>query len=101
VSRRFALLAAAAAVLGGCGADNPHPHLQRADAAPLLALAQRIATEHGTARSRDVRRLRGRAIALVNAHRVPAPLQETFMSRANALPAQSGLFAAWLKKNSG
>ena len=88
-------------VLGGCGAQKPRPHLQRADAAPLLALAQRIATERGPARTRDVRRLQAQAIALVNAHRVPASLQETFMSGANALPAQAGVFAAWLEKNSG
>ena len=41
---------------------------------------------HGAcAQARDIRRLRSRTTALINAHRVPAALQEPLSSGVNAL----------------
>jgi hypothetical protein len=84
---RLALLTAAALVLAGCGSDQPH--LQQADAAPLLALTRAIPREGACAQARDIRRVQARAIALVNAHRVPAALQGPFTSGVNALTEQA------------
>lgn len=80
------LFAAATVLLAGCGSDGG-PHLARSDAAPLITLADRISREAPCAQVRDIRALRSRAIALVNAHRVPAALQETLTSGVNALVA--------------
>ena len=71
----------------GCGGDRPH--LARSDAAPLIALSKQIAREGRCAQARDIPRLQVRAIALVNARRVPAALQETLLSGVNQLVAQS------------
>ncbi len=65
------------------------PQLARADAAPLAALAGRIAVERPCAQRRDIRALQRRAIALVNAGRVPDALQEPFLSGFAALAAES------------
>ena len=86
---RFALLAAAAAFLAGCGSAGPH--LTRSDAAPLIALTHAIAGETACAQARDIGRLQARTIALVNAHRVPSALQDSLMSGVNALTAQAPL----------
>jgi hypothetical protein len=50
-------------------------------------LAQRIAKEEPCAQRRDIARLQRRAIALVNAQRVPAELEDSLMSGVNALAA--------------
>jgi hypothetical protein len=59
--------------------------MARQDAAPLIRLADRIAREAPCAQARDIRALRARTTALVNAHRVPRPLQEPLGSGVNAL----------------
>jgi hypothetical protein len=59
--------------------------MARQDAAPLIKLADRIARETPCAQARDIRALRARTTALVNAHRVPQPLQEPLGSGVNAL----------------
>jgi len=51
----------------------------------LVALAHQIAGERGCAQSRDIARLRSKAIALVNAGRVPDDLQEPMLSGVAAL----------------
>jgi uncharacterized membrane protein YgcG len=70
-------------VLAGCGGGGPH--LGRGDAAPLIQLADKIAREGPCAQARDIRALRARTIALVNAHRVPASLEETLTAGVNGL----------------
>jgi hypothetical protein len=80
----FALVILLAA---GCGGSS-RPQLQQADAAPLIALTQRIAAEDACAQSRDIPKLRTRAIALVNAHRVPAALEESLLGGVQALAAE-------------
>jgi hypothetical protein len=54
-----------------------------------VTLSERIAREAPCAQARDIRALRTRAIALVNARRVPAPLQDPLLSGVNALSAQT------------
>ena len=75
-------------MLAGCGGDGG-PRLERADAAPLVALAHRIPHEGACAQARDIGALRTRVTALVNAGRVPSELQETLSSGVNALAAQT------------
>ena len=65
------------------------PRLAQADAAPLAALAGRIAIEPSCAQARDIRTLHRRAIAFVNERRVPAALQEPFLSGFAALAEES------------
>ena len=72
-------------LLAGCGGGGPH--LARRDAAPLIKLADKISHEGPCAQARDIRALRTHTIALVNAHRVQAALQETLTSGVNALVA--------------
>jgi hypothetical protein len=84
---RTALLPAAAVLLAGCGGGGPH--MARQDAAPLITLADRIPHEAPCAQQRDIRALNRQAIALVNAHRIPAALQESLTSGVNALVAQT------------
>jgi hypothetical protein len=71
-------------LLAGCGGGGG-PHLARQDAAPLITLAAKISREGACAQARDIRTLRSRATALINAHRVPATLQEPLSSGVNAL----------------
>lgn len=85
---RPALILLIAAALAGCGGDGG-PRLERADAAPLVALAHRIPHESACAQARDIAALRTRVTALVNAGRVPAKLQESLSSGVNALAAQT------------
>lgn len=87
--RRLPLIAAActATCLTGCGA-SAGPHLRRADAAPLIRLAQRIAHEGACAQVRDIPRLQAAAIRLVDRRRVPARLQEPLVSGVNALAGE-------------
>lgn len=63
--------------------------MARADAAPLIVLSEQIAREGSCAQASDIAKLDARAQALVNAHRVPAALAESFMSGVNALQAQA------------
>jgi hypothetical protein len=73
-----------------CGSQRAQPPtLARADAQPLIVLAQRIAGEGACAQQRDIPLLQHRAIALVNARRVPPELQDTFISGVNALAADT------------
>jgi hypothetical protein len=77
-------------LLAGCGrAQEAVPKLAHGDAARLAALAGRIATEGSCAQRRDIRTLHRRAIALVNARRVPAALEEPFLSGFAALAAET------------
>lgn len=85
---RAALLAALALLLAGCGGDA-RPALDRADANGLIAIAHRIAGESACAQAKDIPALRKRAIALVNAGRVPSELQEPLMSGVAALEEQT------------
>lgn len=59
--------------------------MARRDAAPLIALADRISREGPCAQARDIRKLRAQAIAAVNGGRVPRALQESLLSGVNAL----------------
>ncbi len=87
---RTACSAAAALLLVGCGSKHVSvPHLRHADAASLAAAAGRIAVEDPCGQARDIRVLHRRAIALVNAGRVPAALAEPFLSGFAALAAES------------
>jgi hypothetical protein len=70
-------------LLAGCGGGGG-PHLARPDAAPLITLADKISREGACAQARDIRRLRSQTTALINAHRVPAALQEPLSSGVNA-----------------
>lgn len=79
-------LLAAAVLLAGCGGGGG-AHLRAADANRLIALAHRIGHESACAQAHDVPQLRARAIALVNAQRVPAELQEPLLSGVAALQA--------------
>jgi hypothetical protein len=75
-------------LLAGCGGGGG-PHLARQDAAPLITLANRIAREAPCAQASDIRALSARRTALVNAHRVPAALQDSLSSAVNALVEQT------------
>jgi len=77
----------AALGLVGCGGGDGAT-LARSDAAPLIALSKRIASEGRCAQARDIRALQKRTIALVNARRVPAGLQESLLSGVNQLASQ-------------
>jgi hypothetical protein len=83
LSRAAWLTACSAALLAGCGGGTPT--LARTDAASLIELAHRVPGEDACAQARDIRSLRSRAIALVNAGRVPEELQEPLMSGVAAL----------------
>ena len=84
---RRACAVAAAVVLAGCGGGD-RPRLERADGAPLAALADRVELRAATGDC-DVRtamaRLEAAALRLVRLHRVPAELQEPFVSGVNDL----------------
>jgi hypothetical protein len=84
---RLAPLLATVVALTGCGGGRSGPHLARADAAGLISLTHRIAGEATCAQAGDIPKLRARAVALVNARRVPAALEEPLLSAVNALAA--------------
>jgi hypothetical protein len=96
---RVALLALVA-VLAACGGAS-RPQLDHASAAQLIALAHRIGHEGACAQARDVPRLQTRAVELVNAHRVPAALQEPLMSGVSALQAPLCLPPAQVSQTTG
>lgn len=83
-------LTVSSALAAGCGSAGS-PKLEHADGVALISLAHRIAGEGSCAQARDIPRLRARAIALVNAGKVPADLQEPFISAVGALGAQAPL----------
>jgi hypothetical protein len=83
-------LTACSAVVAGCGSSSS-PKLEHADGAALIVLAHRIGTEGACAQARDIPRLRAKAIALVNAGKVPADLQEPLMSAVGALGSEQPL----------
>jgi hypothetical protein len=91
-------------LVAGCGGKST-PKLDRAEAAPLIVLAHRIAHEGGGGRARDIPRLQRRVIALINSGRVPGELQEPLSSAANALAVNPSRRARdleeWLRKYSG
>ena len=95
-------LTVCSALVAGCG-SNSGPRLEHADAEPLIALAHRIATEGAHGRARDIPRLRDRTIALVNAGKVPAKLQEPLLSMVNAVGVRPGAapnLEDWLRRYS-
>jgi hypothetical protein len=96
-------LTVCSALVAGCG-SNGGPKLAHADGAALTNLVHRIAGESRPARTRDIGRLQARAIALVNARRVPAELQEPLLSAVNALttgrPHAARDLEAWLRRYS-
>lgn len=63
--------------------------MARQDAAPLITLAEKISHEAPCAQARDIRALRARTTTLINAHRVPAALQESLSSGVNALVVET------------
>jgi hypothetical protein len=67
----------------GCGGGDQH--LSRADVAPLITLANRIAHEDPCEQKRDLAAVRERAVALVNRHAVPPDLQEQLIAGVNDL----------------
>jgi hypothetical protein len=83
---RVAVLVGAVFMVG-CGSSEPR--LAHSDAQPLIALTTRIAHERACAQARDIAALRTQALKLVNQGRVPAKLQEPFLSGVNALGAQT------------
>jgi hypothetical protein len=90
------------ALVAGCGSNNG-PKLERGDGAALIALAHRIAGEGARGRSRDIPRLRNRAIDLINARKVPAELQEPLLSMVNAVgvaPGAAPELERWLRRYS-
>ena len=106
LSRRRSLavsITVCSALVTGCGSHGG-PKLDHADGAALAVLAHRIAGEPRSARARDIARLQARAIALVNARRIPTQLQEPLLSAVNALAAERPHAArdleAWLKRYS-
>ncbi|HET7449563.1 MAG TPA: hypothetical protein VFJ78_03125 [Gaiellaceae bacterium] len=106
VSRRRSLavsLTVCSALVAGCGSTGG-PKLEHSDGAALIRLAHRIGGEPRPARARDIARLQARAIALVNARRVPTDLQEPLLSAVNALaagrPQAARDLESWLRRYS-
>ena len=106
MSSRSRLLAASltvcSALVAGCG-SNSGPKLEHADGAALIVLAHRIASEGGPGRANDISKLRSRTIALINARKVPAQLQEPLLSMVNAVGVKRGAapdLEAWLHRHS-
>jgi hypothetical protein len=83
------LLVLACAVVGGCGGQSAEQRLSRADAAPLIALADRIAHEGPCAQARDIRALSTRRLALANAHRIPDRLAASLSAGVQALVVET------------
>jgi hypothetical protein len=86
---RAATIMAAAVVLAAAGCGGSTPRLARTDAAPLIALADRIAHESPCAQKRDLAAVRARTIALVNRKAVPSGLQEPLLAGVNDLASRS------------
>jgi hypothetical protein len=78
----------ACSALAGCG-GNGHVSIARTDAAPIAALARKIAAEGPCAQRRDIAQLRQQAYALVSSRRLPASIADPFVSGVNALTADA------------
>ena len=78
----------ACSALAGCG-SNSQVSISRTDAAPLAALARKIAAEGPCAQRRDIAQLRQQAYALVSRRRLPSSLANPFVSGVNALTADA------------
>jgi hypothetical protein len=85
---KLALAVVLGVTVAGCGSSSA-PRLDRADVAPLIALANRVAAEGPCAQKRDLAALRTRAIGLVNRHAVPPGLQEQFVAGVNDLAGRT------------
>ena len=83
MTRTLALSALLCFLATGCGGGSSR--LARTDVAPLIALANRVATEGPCAQRRDLAAVRARAISLVNRKVVPADLQEPLLDGVNDL----------------
>ena len=95
-------LTVCSALVAGCGSGGG-PKLEHVDGVALISLAHRIAGDDAAGRARDVPRLRDRAIALINAKKVPADLQEPLLSMVNAVGVEPGAarkLEDWLRRNS-
>jgi hypothetical protein len=76
-------------LVAGCANDGPK--LGHEDGASLIVLVHHIANEDAHGQAQDIPRLRERTIALINARKVPAKLQEPLLSLVNALGADPTL----------
>ena len=94
-------LTVSSALVAGCGSSSPK--LEHADGVALISLVHRIVAESAAERARDVPKLRERTIALINARKVPAKLQEQLLSMVNAIGVKPGAaqeLEAWLERYS-
>ncbi len=104
-SRRHSLavsLTVCSALVAACGSGGG-PKLEHADGAALIVLVHRIAGEGVAGKARDIPELRDRTIALINAKKVPAELQEPLLSKVNAIgvqPDAARILEAWLRRYS-
>jgi hypothetical protein len=78
----------ACSALAGCG-NTGHQSIARTDAAPLAALARKIAGEGPCAQRTDIATLRQRAYALVATRSIPSSLADSFVSGVNTLAADA------------
>lgn len=86
---RAVSIALGALVLCAAGCGSGTPHLSRTDAAPLIALADRIAREGACGQKRDLAAVRAKAIALVNRGAVPSGLEEPLLAGVNDLASRA------------
>ena len=94
-------LTVCSALVAGCGSSGPK--LDHADGVALISLVHRIVDESAAERARDIPKLRDRTIALINARKVPAKLQEPLLSMVNAVGIKPGAaqdLETWLKRYS-
>jgi len=95
-------LTACSALVAGCGSHGG-AKLEHADGVALISLVHRITNEGADGRDRDIPELRNRTIALINAQKVPADLQEPLLSMVNAVGIQPDAardLEAWLRRYS-
>jgi urease gamma subunit len=95
-------LTVCSALVAGCGSHGG-PKLEHEDGVALISLVHRITNEGADGRARDIPELRDRAIALINAKKVPADLQEPLLSMVNAIEVQPDAarnLEAWLRRYS-
>jgi hypothetical protein len=75
--------------LAGCGSGgNASPRIPRADAEPLIALADRISHEGPCAQARDIRELDRKRAVLVSARRIPPALADSLSAGVHSLVEQ-------------
>ncbi|HZT16649.1 MAG TPA: hypothetical protein VFA19_11940 [Gaiellaceae bacterium] len=80
---------AACSAASGCGDAAGPPAIARSDAAPLVALARRVASDQPCAARRDVRLLERRAAALARSGRLPAELARPLTAAVTSLAADT------------